>query len=165
MKKLMIISSVTGNTLKVGEAVQKALTDCDLVRIEDDFDMDKYEAIIVGFWLDSGHIDNSSLDLIPKIRDKRVVLFGTLGGDPQGKGAEFMMNKVRAMVDPSNTILGTFWVQGKISDEVISLMYAHHPNLKDDKAHQEKIKKASTHPDENDLAYASKLSRSFFGEQ
>ncbi|MGN1281452.1 MAG: flavodoxin family protein [Succinivibrio sp.] len=168
MKALIVVSSVTGNTLKVAKAVQSALS-CDLARIEDildtdNFDTENYDTLIVGFWLDSGHIDNKSLEFIPTVKNKKVVLFGTLGGDPQGKGAAMMMDRTVSMLDKSNELLGHFWIQGKISDDVISLMYSHHPELKDNKAHQERIKRASTHPDENDLKKAQELVKSFLGE-
>lgn len=171
MKKLIVVSSRTGNTLKVAKAVHEALTECDLVKTEEllcednsKINTDDYEVIIAGFWLDSGHIDDLSQKFIPSVKNKKVILFGTLGGDPQSKGAEVMMDRTIESLDKSCSLLGHFWIQGKIASDVIELMYSHHPNLKDNQEHQERLKRASSHPDENDLKKAVGLVREFLGE-
>lgn len=171
MKKLIVVSSRTGNTLKVANAIYEELSECDLVKTEkllsldnSKINTDDYDVIIAGFWLDAGHIDDFSEQFIPSVKNKKVILFGTLGGDPKSDGANVIMDRTIESLDKSCILLGHFWIQGKIALDVIELMYSHQPDLKDNKEHQERLKRASSHPDENDLKKAVGLVRKLLGE-
>ena len=84
---------------------------------------------------------------------KKVGIFGTLGGDPQSEAAAKVMQSAIAALKEGhrgNRLLGTFWVQGKISKQVLNLMYEKFPGLKEDPKHVERIAKAAAHPDAAD---------------
>ena len=154
MRAIVLVSSLTGNTYKVARYVQKGIGECcDLKRVGDDVDLSLYDLCCVGFWLDSGHVENKALELISSLEHKKVGLFGTLGGNPQSPEAQkVMQTAIDALNNPSrnNTLLGTFWVQGKISRSVLDKMYEMFPHLKEDEKHIKRIAQASTHPDAKD---------------
>lgn len=151
MKAVVLVSSKTGNTYKIARYVQKGFgDDCDLLRTTDKYDLSRYDTVLVGFWLDSGHVDNDSLALLKKLYYKKVGIFGTLGGDPKSEAAsKVMQSAVDALNDGHrcNMLLGTFFVQGKISKDVLKVMYEKFPGLKNDEKHIKRINAAATHPD------------------
>lgn len=158
MANLIIVSTKTNNTLKVATAANEVLTDATLMRIEkiSASDIENADFILSCFWLDSGHIDNPTLELLPKLKNKKVAFLGTLGGDPSGTEAIKLMDKTIATLDESNTFLGSLWVRGRISEAVLKMMYERFPKIKEDPKHQERIQAAATHPDEADFAEVKK---------
>lgn len=154
MKSLVLVSSKTGNTYKIARYVQKGFgCDCDLKRTTEKYDLSAYDTVLVGFWLDSGHVDNDSLALLKNLYFKRVGIFGTLGGDPKSEAAaKVMKTAVDALYEGhrGNILLGTFWVRGKISKSVLSVMYEKFPELKNDEKHIKRITEASVHPNAED---------------
>lgn len=127
------------------------------MRVEDKDDLSSYDTVIVGFWLDSGHVDNDSLALLKSLYFKKVGIFGTLGGDLNSEAAaKVMQSAVDALHEGyrGNCLLGTFFIQGKISQSVLNTMYEKFPYLKNDKKHLQRIADASTHPDASDRVKA-----------
>ena len=165
MNTQIVVSSVTGNTLKVAKAIFESLVNsnkvdkCALVKVEDYKNSDDFENVLVGFWLDSGHADIKALEVIKSLKDKNVGIFGTLGGRPDSKGAFEVMQKTCESLDKSNVLLGNMFIQGKVSSEVLERMYVAFPHLKDDENHQKRIKEAATHPDATDLEMAAMTAR------
>ena len=154
MKAVVIVSSKTGNTYKIARFIQKGFGDsCDLKRVEDKVDLSAYDIVMVGVWLDSGHVDYDSLALLKSLSFKKVGIFGTLGGKPKSEAAaKVMQSAVDALNEGcrKNLLLGTLLVQGKVSKNVLNMMYEKFPHLKQDKLHQQRIADASKHPDAND---------------
>lgn len=169
MNTQIVVSSVTGNTLKVANAIFESLaksdkTDrCTLVKVDDYKNSDGYEFVLVGFWLDSGHADIKALEVIKSLKNKKVGIFGTLGGRPDSKGAFEVMQKTCQSLDKSNVLLGNMFIQGKVSEEVLEKMYESFPNLKNDENHQKRINDASSHPDKTDLDMASMTAKKWLG--
>ena len=136
MNTQIVVSSVTGNTLKVAKAIFESLVNsnkvdkCALVKVEDYKNSDDFENVLVGFWLDSGHADIKALEVIKSLKDKNVGIFGTLGGRPDSKGAFEVMQKTCESLDKSNVLLGNMFIQGKVNSEVLERMYVAFPHLK-----------------------------------
>ncbi len=154
MRAVVIVSSKTGNTYKIARFVQKGFGyDCSLKRIEDQADLSAYDIVMVGFWLDSGHVDHDALALLKSLKFKKVGIFGTLGGDPKSEAAaEVLQSAVDALNEGSrgNLLLGAFLVQGKISCSVLNMLHEKFPHLKQDQKHLQRIAEASAHPDAYD---------------
>lgn len=158
LRTLVAVSSQTGNTWKAGRYVHKgAGTAAVLARTQELADKglqpEDFDCVMVGFWLDSGHVDNDSLALLHSLHGKKVALFGTLGGNPKSPEAKKVMDTaVEALGGPErgNMCLGTLWLQGKISQQVLNMMYERFPGLKDDPAHKARIAAAQSHPDAQD---------------
>lgn len=166
MRAIVLVSSLTGNTYKVARYVQKGIGEtCDLKRVGDEVDLSLYDLCFVGFWLDSGHVENKALELISALENKTVGLFGTLGGNPKSAEAQkVMQTAIDALNNPqhNNTLLGSFWVQGKISRSVLEKMYAMFPHLKDDENHIKRIAQAATHPDAADRLKALLIAQKWY---
>ena len=158
MSCLICVSSKTNNTYKVARYVNKAITSSKLIRTEELLaDFDKYKEdlacdfMVIAFWLDSGHVDVASLKLMEKLSHQKIALLGTLGGDPRGKEAcKLMQNTIAKLQEQQNEVLGSLWLQGKISPTVLAMMYERFPHLKNDEAHLQRIKNASVHPSARD---------------
>lgn len=154
MRAVVIVSSKTGNTYKIARFVQKGFGyDCSLKRIEEQANLSAYDIVMLGFWLDSGHVDHDSLALLRSLNFKKVGIFGTLGGDPKSKAAaEVMQSAVDALNEGSrsNLLLGTFLVQGRVSSRVLNMLHEKFPHLKQDKKHLQRIAEASAHPNAYD---------------
>jgi flavodoxin len=164
MKTLVVYSSLTGNTKQVGEAVAAELS-ADLKPVEDSPAADGYDLVAVGTWIDKGSADAKAVGYIKGLKNQKVAFFVTLGADPKSEHAAKCLDKIAALLDKSNEHVGSFICQGKIDPKLIermNQMFAgkehagnpHAPGAERDARH----KKASTHPDEQDLADA----RAFF---
>ena len=89
MRTIVIYSSLTGNTKKVGEAIASGLpAGTEAVPVKDvPADLADYDCVFVGFWGDRGTADQATADLLPKLRNKHVALFATLGANPKSPHA------------------------------------------------------------------------------
>lgn len=154
MKSVVLYSSLTGNTKKVASSIASAIENAQIKEIDESLSLDDYDFVAVGFWLDSGHVDKKSLEVIKKLKNKKVALFGTLGGDPNSEGACKVMDKTVSYLDKSNKLVGTLWIQGKVSEDVLKKIYESFPHLKNDESHMKRILDASGHPSAQDLDLA-----------
>ncbi len=155
MKKLIVYSSITGNTKKVAE-VCKSITDenWDIQAIDNKINLDDYNLIVLGFWVDKGTADSKSLKLIKKIKNKRVAFFATLGAYPDSNHARKTLEKVKKIfTENNNEVHSTFICQGAIDTKLIDWMkklpkeHSHSPN-------EERVKRwseAAKHPNEKDF--------------
>ncbi len=152
MRSLIAVSSQTGNTYKLSRYAQMGITNSQLQKLPIlDFDANSYDLIVIGFFVDKGEIDGEALKFMRKIFNKKTALIATLGGDPKSKSALEIMDKAcQILREQNNQVIGTFISQGKVSKKVLNLMYKLNPKLKEDKDHQMRILKASSHPDAKD---------------
>lgn len=162
-KYLVVYSSLTGNTKKVGEAVAEALgtEDTVLEPVENNPDYEGYDLVAVGYWVDKGDANIKAKKYIESIKNARVALFITLGATPESEHGRQCLAKGVKLLDASNQLLGTFICQGKIDPKVLEVMmkYIHAKGMP--RTFEEKIRamygEAGTHPDENDLRAAQQV--------
>ena len=76
----IIFSSLTGNTKKLADTIRAVLPaeDCDYFGAPKAEELHS-EILYIGFWTDKGNADSATLELLSKLRDKKVFLFGTAG--------------------------------------------------------------------------------------
>lgn len=76
----IIFSSRTGNTRELADTIRGALPDarCAYFGEAKSADPDA-EMIYVGFWTDKGTADQACLELLGRLRNKKIFLFGTAG--------------------------------------------------------------------------------------
>jgi flavodoxin len=158
MKSLVVYSSLTGNTKMVAQAIAQEL-DADIKTAAQAPAAESYDLVAVGFWVDKGNADEQSIKYLQSLRNAKVALFATLGADPKSEHAGKCLDKAAGLLDASNQIVGKFICQGKIDPQLIermNKMFAgqtgnpHAPGKERDERH----KKASTHPDAEDLSNA-----------
>ena len=164
MRTIVVYSSRTGNTKKVGEAIAAALPEgTPAIPVQQvPADLPDYECVFLGFWVDRGQADKDAADLLPKLRNKHVALFATLGADPHSPHAAESLMKAAQLLPGGKEPAGKFICQGAVDPKVIEMMYkmfpkghVHGQSAERDALHAE----AAKHPDEADLAAAKAFAK------
>lgn len=115
----IIFSSATGNTKLLAEALHDALPREECAYFGPwNRETPETPVVYVGFWTDKGNADPDTLALLKELRNKKVFLFGTAGFGESPAYFEKVLCAVRAGLDDSNQILGTFMCQGKMPQAV-----------------------------------------------
>lgn len=82
----IIFSSPTGNTRLLADTIRDALPEenCNYFGVSENADTQS-DILFIGFWTDKGTADKATLDLLEKLKNKRIFLFGTagFGGDEE----------------------------------------------------------------------------------
>lgn len=176
----IMFSSRTGNTAELAEAVRGALPEgtCEYfgsVSGDDGGDGRGYagagcgrtssaipasETLFVGFWTNQGVADQAAQKLLGQLRNRKIFLFGTAGFGGSEAYFQAILDKTKAFIDDSNTVIGTYMCQGKMPLSVRE-RYAkmkeqpdHMPNID---AMIENFDKALSHPDATDLKKLANL--------
>lgn len=82
MKGLIIYSSKTGNTKRMAEKIYEALKDeyeMTIKDIRDSPEIENYDFILLGGWVDRGTLEPQARKYLDKIKNKKLGLFATLG--------------------------------------------------------------------------------------
>lgn len=159
VKTIVLYSSRTGNTKKVAEAICSVLpkgTNCIDIKNSPE-DLESYDCIFMGFWIDKGTADSLAAEQIKKLHNPYIALFATLGADPESEHARKCLINAANLLPEGITSMNNFICQGAIDPKIIEMMYnmfpVGHPHGKtpgNDALH----KRASTHPDDIDLKNA-----------
>ena len=160
----IVFSSRTGNTAELAKAVREALPEeaCEYFgNIDGDGNCDDStgaipasETLFVGFWTNQGVADQAAQKLLEQLRNRKIFLFGTAGFGGSEAYFQAILDKTKAFIDDSNTVIGTFMCQGKMPHSVreryvkMKEQPDHMPNLD---AMIENFDKALSHPDADDL--------------
>ncbi|WP_293659815.1 flavodoxin family protein [uncultured Phascolarctobacterium sp.] len=157
MKILVMYSSLTGNTAKVAAAIHTALPSGSvLAKITPQLDMRNYDLIFAGFWVDKGTADQAAKTALLGLQNKKVALFATLGAAPNTIHAQNCLQEAAALLHESNTLLGSYYCQGKIDPQLLERfksLTADHPHALTPEA-TARHQAAATHPDAADLQAA-----------
>ena len=157
----IIFSSLTGNTKKLAETIRVVLPaeDCDYFGAPETAELHS-EMLYVGFWTDKGNADSAALELLSKLRDKKIFLFGTAGFSGSAAYFQKILDHVKQSVDPSNTVVGEYMCQGKMPQSVrdrymkMKAQPEHPANID---ALIKNFDRAISHPDEDDLERLRKI--------
>ena len=176
----IVFSSRTGNTAELAEAVREALPEgtCEYfgsVNGDDGGDGRGYagagcgrtssaipasETLFVGFWTNQGVADQATQKLLGQLRNRKIFLFGTAGFGGSEAYFQAILDKTKAFIDDSNTVIGTYMCQGKMPLSVrerymkMKEQPDHMPNID---AMIENFDKALSHPDAADLKKLANL--------
>ena len=168
----IVFSSRTGNTAELAEAVREALPEetCEYFgsvndAVDGGFDSDGNRdhsecSIAVGFWTNQGVADQATQKLLKQLRNRKIFLYGTAGFGGSEAYFQAILDKTKAFIDDSNTVIGTFMCQGKMPHSVreryvkIKEQPDHMPNID---TMIENFDKALSHPDANDLEKLANL--------
>ena len=112
------------------------------------------ETLFVGFWTNQGVADQATQKLLTQLRNRKVFLFGTAGFGGSETYFQAILDKTKAFIDDSNTVIGTYMCQGKmplsVRERYVKMKEQpdHMPNID---AMIENFDKALSHPDADDL--------------
>ncbi len=113
MQKAIVYSSRTGNTEMLAQTVRQVLAQVEYFGRPDPVAL-AADRLYVGFYTDKGTCDPALADFLADLRGKEIFLFGTAGFGGSPDYFEEILCRVKAHIDPSNTLIGTFMCQGKM---------------------------------------------------
>ena len=111
----IIFSSLTGNTKKLADTIHEMLPHdkCDYFG-ENDSRVPQSDLLYIGFWTDKGNADHKTLELLAKLKNKKIFLFGTAGFGGSDVYFKKILEQVRQTIDSSNVVIGEYMCQGKM---------------------------------------------------
>ncbi|QAS60347.1 flavodoxin family protein [Clostridium septicum] len=164
MNILITYSSVTGNTTKLAEGIYRNLTKDSELNIEIDKisltkNIEKYDAILVGYWVDKGAPNKEAEEFMKTIKNKKVGIFATLGAYPDSSYAFNSLLNGEEIIKEDNEVIGKYICQGAVSPKLIEIFKkldsnSHH-SITDEKLKRYKI--AALHPNESEIKSAAIL--------
>lgn len=153
MSYSIVYSSRTGNTALLAQYLQATLPAEELLYCGAP-DSRAQEATIVfaGFWTDKGSSDEVASAFLKTLCGKKVFLFGTAGFGGSDVYFARILTGVKANLNASNTVIGSYMCQGKMPLSVRQRYESMLP-LQPEKMQQliENFDEALTHPDQTDL--------------
>jgi len=159
MKTLLTYSSKTNNTAKVADAIYEKMSEATYKKITDlkEDEADDYEVIVIGGWIDKGHMNQEVDDFIAKLHNKKVAFFFTLGAYPTSEHAyDCIANIKDKLTANNNQVITHFHCQGAIDPALIEWMkklpkgHGHAP----DEERENRWSDASNHPSAEDFRAA-----------
>lgn len=156
MKYSIYYESKTGNTKLLAEKAYKILKN-DIINFEEykgNYIDNSEDMILVGFWTDKGGATENIKELLSKIENKKIILFGTAGFMSDREYYEKIINNVKEDINESCEVIDYFMCQGKMG---IGIRKRYEKSLEtnpDDENIKVMIKNfdnALSHPDEEDL--------------
>ena len=170
----IVFSSRTGNTAELAEAVREALPEgtCEYFGsvngavgggFDSDGNRDHSECSIANGNNKSGFDGSNGREtqqLLGQLRNRNIFLFGTAGFGGSEAYFQAILDKTKAFIDDSNTVIGTYMCQGKMPLSVrerymkMKEQPDHMPNID---AMVENFDKALSHPDADDLKKLANL--------
>ena len=151
----IIFSSLTGNTKKLADTIHEMLPHdkCDYFG-ENDSRVPQSDLLYIGFWTDKGNADHKTLELLAKLKNKKIFLFGTAGFGGSDVYFKKILEQVRQSIDSSNVVIGEYMCQGKMPLSVRE----RYIKMKESPEHPanldmliENFDRALSHPDADDL--------------
>ena len=150
----IIFSSSTGNTKELADTIYEVLPKekCDYFGVSKE--EPQSDKVYIGFWTNQGNADKETLELLKKLKNKKIFLFGTAGFGGSQEYFQKVLGQIKESIDSSNTIIGEYMCQGKMPLSVrqryegMKKQPIHLPNLD---ALIENFDNALSHPDADDL--------------
>ena len=163
MKILVTYSSKTGNTKKLAEGIFEGLGEMDksIAPMSEAVDIDGYDIILAGYWVDKGGANQEAAEYLKKISGKKVGLFATLAFWPDSEHAYKSILAGEALVKEKNHMIGKYICQGKIDPKMVE-MFEKMPEGNPHKPTPEKKKRyviSANHPSAADIAVAAEMFR------
>ncbi len=113
----VIFSTITGNGYKLAEAaasvVDNKVGPYNIAYITDEV-IEKFDTFIITYWCDKGNADADVKNLIAKMKDKNIIILGTIGVEANSPYALSTAKRVEELVSEQNNLLGHFLCRGSI---------------------------------------------------
>ena len=156
MKILVLWSSRTGNTRKIGEAIYEALPgDKEIMEAGREGDLSSYDLIFVGFWGYRGGADMVARRTLGNIHGKKVAIYATAGTYPYSDAAKRYLESAASLLPEDSECVGTFISHGRVNSFHTGRRSAHeekiHPMTPD---RLKRLEEAEKHPNEEDFKHA-----------
>lgn len=147
MKYAVVYSSVTGNTAKLAEVIKNKIGECYFGKPSEE--ALEADVIFVGFFAIGNSCGADIKSFIEKLSGKKVFIFGTVGYNNTQEYFDEILTNVKAHVPSSNTIIGTYACQGKVTEAIKNKMKENKPEKYE--LIKDKLAESVNHPNETDL--------------
>lgn len=154
MKNAIVYSSVSGNTKKLAEQIEKTLGGAAYVGKPSDEALDS-DVLYVGFWTAKFTCTPDIAGFLEKLNGKKVFLFGTAGYDNMQAYYDGILDSVAAHLNASNEVIGRFMTQAKVSAAKKAALEKADPAKF--AAMQAKLAQGESRPNADDLAKLAAL--------
>lgn len=163
----IIFSTITGNAFKIAtvakESMENAIGPYNIFYINDEV-IEKFDTFVLVYWCNRGTADDETINLIKKMKNKKIVIMGTLGAEIDSNHANKVKSNVEALVKENNILLGNFLCRGSIDinrtkrKTLIPFGEPGHLSLE----RFEKQKESLPHPNQTDLDNAKNFILNLF---
>lgn len=147
MKYAIVYSSITGNTKKLAETIKNKVGECYFGKPSDE--ALEADIIFIGSWAAKNSCTPDIQEFIEKLSNKKVFIFGTAGYSNTKEYFEEILNNVKSHVPSSNTIIGTYMCQGKVSDAWQNKIKESAPDKYE--LIKNNLEESMNHPSEDDI--------------
>ncbi len=155
MNIAIIYSSITGNTKIIAETIKESLQKENIVYFGNPTeDLPEADIYIIGSWTDKGNPTDEIINVLKKIKSKKIAYFGTAGFGGSEEYFKKLFERVKINIDSSNKILGYFYCQGKMPMQVktrYEKMLEENPEDSRLKLSIENFDRALSHPNDEDI--------------
>ena len=149
---LIVVSSRTGNTQKIADALHGAIPSAKMVRAEElPEDLSDFNPVFLGFWCDRGMAPEDMKAVAPKLKGKRIGVFATMGAEPSEPNSQAWAKKTSEALTAAgenNTLCATFLCQGRVDPEVFRRVTEMMGGLTPER--EARRLRAESHPDAED---------------
>lgn len=121
MKGIIIYSSKTGNTKRMAEKIYEALKDeyeMTIKNIRDSPNIESYDFVLLGGWIDRGTLEAKSLKYLENIKNKKLGLFATLGAMPDSEHGRKVIKNLEGLLIGKES-LGQYICPGLVDPKMI----------------------------------------------
>ena len=171
------VSSRTGNTQKIADAVCAQLDELDVgYRVREAGEPVEGQNVIICFWCFKSRFDVRNKNLLAELSGKKILVFGAFGGYPDSAYADKVRRNVICDVREHNECLGVFLSQGRVSMKNVEKRRQLAPGSYKcfaelhieqgdhlDDAGVRRLEKSQKHPDGQDVARACSFLREHLG--
>ena len=152
----VIFSTITGNAYKLAAAAAEAVPDhvgpYNIRYITHEV-ISKFDTFVLCYWCNHGTADDDTIELIGRMRGKKLIVIGSLGVSTDTAHAAKVCENVIALASEHNTLLGHYLCRGSID---LRRTFARTRIPQGEKGHLsmerfEKQKQSLGHPDAEEL--------------
>ena len=161
MKIHLFISSLTGNTLKIANALEERLIATGHIVTKQDSNEIRQPKVIADFyilcfWTRRGSLDMDSFKILKQFKDSPIIAVGTCGHYPDSEYAYRTKSYINGIINTSNACLGVFLSQGAVMLESTNRrrkLPPNRPHYLDDEGYARHLE-SQNHPDLADIENA-----------
>lgn len=155
MKNIIIYDSLTGNTEELAKAIKEEFMDAYYAKINDTLmeNIPEGDIYYIGTPIIKGICTEKIKRLLEKLENKKIFLFATAGFGGSEEYFNTLKERILDLLPKSNQVVGTFFCQGKMKEQVKARylqLITEHPEDKNLKVSLKNFEQAKSHPDEKD---------------
>ena len=154
---VIVCDSATGNTARLANGLQNHFRDqASFATDPRKVDTESYEVYFVGSGIYNGDCSENTADMLEKLKNKNVFVYGTCGFGTESEYFETVAKRVSGHVGRDNRLIGHYVCSGKLPETALIRFEKLHAANPDCPRWSKSIRnyyKTTTHPDKDDVAH------------